>query len=151
MWPLQYINPSSYCSSEIMNTLFRIILFEYTTPLWVKQFDNHNKKKHGFWLLQSIIKQNTSSTVSWSTCERIDLKTFVIWLSHLLVLCLINFRLIYSTNLNHSWLEVFVFSHHLTGEESDSDSDEDLEGGVRHDLMMADEKVWLKMGIGLEP
>lgn len=31
-------------------------------------------------------------------------------------------------------------SHHLTGEESDSDSDEDLEGGVRHDLMMADEK-----------
>ena len=30
---------------------------------------------------------------------------------------------------------------HLTAEESDSDSDEDLEGGVRHDLMMADEKV----------
>ncbi|KAK2553094.1 Cleavage and polyadenylation specificity factor subunit 2 [Acropora cervicornis] len=30
---------------------------------------------------------------------------------------------------------------HLTAEESDSDSDEDLEGGVRHDLMMADEKL----------
>ena len=29
----------------------------------------------------------------------------------------------------------------MTAEESDSDSDEDLEGGVRHDLMMADEKV----------
>lgn len=55
--------------------------------------------------------------------------------------------LIYSTNLKLGWLEVFVFSHHLTGEESDSDSDEDLEGGVRHDLMMADEKVWFKMGI----
>ena len=37
----------------------------------------------------------------------------------------------------------------MTGEESDSDSDEDLEGGVRHDLMMADEKVWFKMGIGV--
>ena len=35
----------------------------------------------------------------------------------------------------------------MTGEESDSDSDEDLEGGVRHDLMMADEKVWFKMAI----
>ena len=39
----------------------------------------------------------------------------------------------------------------MTAEESESDSDEDLEGGVRHDLMMADEKVWFKMGIGLEP
>ena len=29
----------------------------------------------------------------------------------------------------------------MIAEESDSDSDEDLEGGVRHDLMMADEKV----------
>lgn len=36
---------------------------------------------------------------------------------------------------------VFFFSHRLVAEESDSDSDEDLEGGVRHDLMMADEKV----------
>ena len=35
---------------------------------------------------------------------------------------------------------MFICSH-LTVEESDSDSDEDLEGGVRHDLMMADEKV----------
>jgi len=34
------------------------------------------------------------------------------------------------------------FSHRLVAEESDSDSDEDLEGGVRHDLMMADEKVY---------
>lgn len=33
------------------------------------------------------------------------------------------------------------FSHRMTVEESDSDSDEDVEGGVRHDLMMADEKV----------
>ena len=38
------------------------------------------------------------------------------------------------------WL-VFFFSHRLVAEESDSDSDEDLEGAVRHDLMMADEKV----------
>lgn len=30
---------------------------------------------------------------------------------------------------------------YMNAEESDSDSDEDLEGGVRHDLMMADEKV----------
>ena len=29
----------------------------------------------------------------------------------------------------------------MTVEESDSDSDDELEGGVRHDLMMADEKV----------
>ena len=36
---------------------------------------------------------------------------------------------------------VFFYSHRLVAEESDSDSDEDLEGGVRHDLMMADEKV----------
>ena len=36
---------------------------------------------------------------------------------------------------------VVLFSHRLVAEESDSDSDEDLEGGVRHDLMMADEKV----------
>ena len=35
----------------------------------------------------------------------------------------------------------FLCFSHLTAEESDSDSDEDLEGGVRHDLMMADEKV----------
>ena len=39
-----------------------------------------------------------------------------------------------------SVLCIFICSH-LTVEESDSDSDEDLEGGVRHDLMMADEKV----------
>ena len=38
----------------------------------------------------------------------------------------------------------FFFSHRLVAEESDSDSDEDLEGGVRHDLMMADEKVNVK-------
>ena len=31
-----------------MNTLFRIILFEYTTPLSVKQFENHNKKNTVF-------------------------------------------------------------------------------------------------------
>lgn len=36
---------------------------------------------------------------------------------------------------------VCFFSHRLVAEESDSDSDEDLEGAVRHDLMMADEKV----------
>ena len=38
-------------------------------------------------------------------------------------------------------LFMFYCFSHLTAEESDSDSDEDLEGGVRHDLMMADEKV----------
>ena len=92
-------------------------------------------KKTQFWTLQSIIKQNTSSTVQLVYC--IGKKVY--------------FRLIYSANLKLGWLQVFVFSHHLTGEESDSDSDEDLEGGVRHDLMMADEKVWFKMGIGLEP
>ena len=40
-----------------------------------------------------------------------------------------------------------VISHHLVTEESDSDSDEELEGGVRHDLMMADEKVQRKFYI----
>ena len=39
------------------------------------------------------------------------------------------------------WFVFLYFSHRLVAEESDSDSDEDLEGGVRHDLMMADEKV----------
>lgn len=34
-----------------------------------------------------------------------------------------------------------TYSHRVTAEESDSDSDEDLDGGVRHDLMMTDEKV----------
>ena len=45
---------------------------------------------------------------------------------------------------NIKFVCLVFFSHRLVAEESDSDSDEDLEGGVRHDLMMADEKVNVK-------
>lgn len=57
------------------------------------------------------------------------------------VMSLFNFSVfpLSETILPLSWPSLYC--SHLTAEESDSDSDEDLEGGVRHDLMMADEKV----------
>ena len=75
-----------------------------------------------------------------ATNENLNCRRGVLRVNNTVVLLLIIFCL----------FVLIIFSclfSHLTAEESDSDSDEDLEGGVRHDLMMADEKVTLRNNI----